>query len=102
MTKAKEITVEFPCLMVASSRGFGVILAPPRRDYVVIYWFDDQADYRRACVRARRMREQNFMATPLQYSKTHDAYVTLEAAIRKVSEGDRGHFWPKKLAELTW
>ena len=102
MIRTKEIIVEFPSLMVTSSQGFGVILAPPTRDYVVIYWFDDEADYRRACARARRLREQNFMATPLQYSKTHDAYVTLEAAIKKVSDGDRGRFWPKKLAELTW
>ena len=102
MAKAEEIVIEFPSLMVSSSRGFGVILVPPTRDYVVIYWFDDESAFKKACAKAQYMRKQKRMATPLQYSKTHEAYTTLEAAIRKITAGERGRYWPKKLAELTW
>ena len=102
MVKITEVTIEYPSLMVSSDRGFGVIMAPPNRDYAVIYWFDDEAHFNRALATARRMQKQGYLATPLHYSRTKDAYTTFEAAIRKVTEGDKDRYWPKKLAALNW
>ena len=102
MVKVTEFTIEFPSLIVSSSRGFGVILAPPTRDYAVIYWFDDEAHFNRARATAQRLRKSGRFVTPLQYSKMQEAYTTFETAIRKVAEGDKDHYWPKKLAALDW
>ena len=102
MVKITEVTIEYPSLMVSSDRGFGVILTPPKRDYVVIHWFNDEAHFNRAQASAQRMQKQGYLVTPLQYSKTQEAYPTFETAIRMVKEGDKGRYWTKKLAEQAW